>query len=272
MRVLKIVLLVLLLIIIGGIGYGGYKVYDYTEHDPQFCASCHIMQTAWKTWAAGAHQNVHCKTCHQQDIVSRARIVWSWAKGEVENVPPHTRLDRAVCEQCHFSQNGSWKQVGETVGHRQHVLKADLQCLSCHLPSLHAVEPKAEDCQKCHASSQMNIGGMKDFHCTTCHNFLAQGQKVEAMLPERETCLECHQGMQIKNETFPEDGSMAFGCAECHKPHTQPFLSFADCLACHLDITEDQAHFDHKALTDCIKCHKPHDWKAQGWEKTGGTP
>ncbi|RMF94261.1 MAG: hypothetical protein D6736_00330 [Nitrospinota bacterium] len=266
MRVLKVVLLILGLVIVGGIAYGGYRLYDYTEHDPRFCASCHIMKKAWKTWSVGAHKDVTCKTCHKQDIVSRARIVWSWAVSDIEEVPPHTRLDRRVCESCHFAQNGPWKLVADTVGHKQHVMKADLQCLACHLPSLHTFEPKAEDCQRCHSHSRMNIGGMAGFHCTTCHNFLARGDDVEEMLPKRETCLECHQGMQIKEETFPEDGPMAFECAECHKPHTKPFLDFFDCLSCHEDITEDQAHFERRAINRCVRCHRPHTWTADTWE------
>ena len=261
----KYVILVTLLLLIVGSVYGAYKVYDYTEHDPNFCASCHLMETAWKAWKAGPHNQVSCHKCHQQDVVSRTRIVWSWAMHNYEKVPPHTRLDRAVCENCHLSQDKRWKQIADTPGHKIHALRADLHCLSCHLPSLHAVEPKVEDCQKCHSHARFNIGGMKDFHCTYCHNFLAKNQ--DGLKPTRESCLNCHASMQVASETFPEGAPMVFQCSECHKPHSKAFLSFNDCLGCHQNIVEDRKHFEKKALTTCTSCHKPHSWTAEGWER-----
>jgi hypothetical protein len=268
MTVTRIILLVILLTIVGSLAYGGYRMYDYTEHNPNFCRTCHLMQKAWKTWAVGAHQSVPCKTCHKQDFVSRARIVWSWSMQNLEDVPPHTRLDRRVCETCHLSQSTKWKQVAETAGHRLHATRANLQCLSCHYPSLHSFEPKAEDCRRCHTHARIQAGGMRDFHCTTCHNFLAKGKEGEGLMPGREACLRCHQGMQVKNETFPEDGPMTFACAECHKPHVKPLPDFVTCLTCHQDLVENQAHFERDALIDCVRCHQPHTWHASAWPAT----
>lgn len=247
-----------------GLAYGGYRLYLFTEYDPNFCASCHIMEKAWETWAAGPHKKLHCKACHSQDILTRARIVWSWTINKTEEVPPHTLLDKRVCEKCHIARSERWVQMKNTAGHMVHVTKANIQCLACHYPSLHNFEPEVIDCLRCHDKARINIGEMKDLHCTTCHNFLAKG-KGEELMPLRGLCLECHEDMQIKNETFPKNGSMEFECAKCHKPHTKPFLDFSDCLACHIEITESKDHFNHKALTGCVKCHKPHDWKATEW-------
>ncbi len=248
-----------------GLGYGGYRLYDYTEHDPEFCGSCHLMQHAWETWSTGPHQEIACKTCHTQGLEARARIVWSWARGEVSDIPPHTQLDRAVCQGCHMSDVAQWRQVGDTIGHRVHVERADLQCLACHLPSLHATEPAVEDCQRCHESAAKSGGGMAAFHCTTCHNFLAKGADEDELLPHRPACLECHQGLQLKGETFPEHGPMAFECGACHKPHSRPLLAFSDCLACHPEVARSREHIERDALVDCVRCHEPHDWKASGW-------
>lgn len=183
MSKLAIAFLAIALVLIAGLAYGGFRLYVYVEHDPAFCGSCHLMERAWKTWQAGPHLQVNYHTCHQQDFAERARIVWHWATGEYQDVPPHTRLARKVCEGCHLGQDSRWRQIGETVGHKVHVLRADLECLSCHLPSLHAVEPQVEACQKCHTAARTNIGGMVAFHCTTCHNFLAKDAR--GMSPER---------------------------------------------------------------------------------------
>lgn len=238
---------------------GGYRAYDYVEHSPRFCGSCHIMEKAWNTWETGPHKNVNCKSCHEQSIQDRARIVWRWATSDVEKVSHHTRLNRDVCERCHLNEKSQWKQVIQTAGHDVHVARANLECLSCHLPSLHATQPKAEDCVKCHAAPKTNIGEMAGLHCTTCHQFLIP--KATGLEPKRELCLTCHAGMTLKGETFPAEAPMQFECAACHKPHTQPILRFNDCLGCHSEIAEDRRHFEKKALTNCVSCHRPHSWK-----------
>jgi hypothetical protein len=162
-----------------------------------------------------------------------------------------------------MGQDRHWAQIAETAGHKIHVMRANLECLSCHLPSLHALEPRVEACQTCHTTPRTNIGGMVGFHCTTCHNFLAKA--AAEILPERETCLTCHATMQVKGETFPEGAPMAFACVDCHQPHTKPFLQFQDCLSCHTAVLEDHAHFERRALTSCVPCHQPHRWRATEW-------
>jgi len=240
--------------------FGGYHFYHYVETNPRFCASCHIMEKAWTTWQAGPHKALNCKSCHQQTVQDRVRIVWRWATKNVENVSSHTRLNRSVCEGCHLNEKSQWKQVSQTAGHDIHVSRANLECLSCHLPSLHATKPKVEDCVKCHAAASTNIGQMSGFHCTACHQFLVP--KAASLEPKRELCLGCHAGMAVKGETFPSNAPMQFDCAACHKPHSQPILQFNDCLGCHAQIAEDQRHFERKALTNCVNCHRPHSWKA----------
>lgn len=265
MSKLVIALLAIGVVLSVSLVYGGYRLYDYVENDADFCGSCHLMQKAWTTWKEGPHQDVTCHMCHQQGIVDRARIVWSWATRQYASVPPHTHLARQVCEGCHMSPNAGWEQIGDTVGHRIHVGRVNLECLACHLPSLHAVQSQVTTCQQCHTAARTNIGGMGAFHCTTCHHFLVKAKDDAEILPQRDDCLACHATMQIKGETFPEDAPMVFACGDCHKPHVKPLLQFQDCLGCHASVLEDQAHFDHRAFTDCIKCHRPHSWKAMAW-------
>ncbi len=256
----QILLSVLVLVVIG-FGFGSYRFYDYVENDPSFCGSCHIMGTAWKTWSESSHKNINCHVCHRQGIEERAKVVWSWATSNIEKVPPHTHLDRTVCESCHLNDKVKWPQISKTAGHEIHAIRANLQCLACHLPSLHAFKPKSEDCVKCHNQARTNIGGMAGLHCTTCHQFLVS--TAAGLEPKRELCLNCHKGMQFKGETFPASAPMQFECATCHKPHTKPILNFSDCLGCHPQIAEDRKHFERKALTKCVTCHRPHSWKVQ---------
>ena len=106
----RIIALSIVLLVVVGIGFAGYRSYQYVEHDPQFCASCHLMATAWTTWKQGPHNKLDCHVCHQQSIQDRVRIVWSWAISDIKNVPPHTRLNRRVCEDCHLNDKANWPQ------------------------------------------------------------------------------------------------------------------------------------------------------------------
>ena len=257
----RILLISVVILVILGAAFAGFRTYDYIENDPNFCASCHLMATAWTTWKQGPHNKINCHVCHQQNLQDRARMAWHWAVSDIKNVSPHTRLNRRVCEDCHLNDQSKWPQISKTTGHELHVKRANLECLSCHLPSLHAVKPTTKECVTCHSKATANIGGMKAFHCTTCHQFAAK-DVGHGLKPEKETCVACHSGMSLKSETFPDHGPMQFDCSACHKPHTRPLLSFSDCLACHPQIAEDRRHFDQKALTRCVSCHKPHSWKA----------
>jgi nitrate/TMAO reductase-like tetraheme cytochrome c subunit len=258
---LRIFLLAILVVVALGVAFAGYRAYSYVEHDPDFCASCHLMAAAWHTWKEGPHKNVNCKVCHEQNIQDRARIVWRWATSDIKNVPPHTKLARRVCEECHLNDKSNWPQIRKTAGHEIHVARDNLECLACHLPSLHATKPTTKECTTCHSKASMNIGGMKAFHCTTCHRFTAP-DKGDGLTPVKETCMACHVGMSLKGETFPAQGPMHYECSACHKPHSRPLLTFADCLGCHAPIAEDRRHFEQQALTKCVTCHKPHGWKA----------
>jgi hypothetical protein len=257
----KLILLAIVIVVVGAVGFGAFRSYNYVEHDPRFCASCHLMNSAWETWKKGPHNKLDCHVCHQQNIQDRVRIVWSWATSNIKDVPPHTKLNRRVCEECHLNDKTKWPQISKTVGHDIHVGRNKLECLSCHLPSLHAVKPTTKECTTCHSKASTNIGGMKAFHCTACHKFTAKNNG-QGLKPEKDTCLGCHSAVSFKGETFPDHGAMQYECSACHKPHSQPLLKFNDCLGCHPTIAEDQRHFQQKALTKCVTCHKPHDWKA----------
>lgn len=264
----RIIVLAILVVLLVGVGFAGFRAYNYIEHDANFCASCHLMATAWETWKKGPHNKFNCHVCHQQNIQDRVRIVWSWATSNIKNVPPHTKLNRRVCEECHLNDTTKWPQISKTAGHDIHVGRNKLECLSCHLPSLHAVKPTTQECVNCHSTASANIGGMKAFHCTTCHKFTAKNNG-QGLKPEKQTCLGCHSGISFKGETFPEHGPMQYECSACHKPHSRPLLQFSDCLSCHPQIAEDRRHFEQKALTNCVTCHKPHDWKTDNaaWAK-----
>ena len=64
MRALRWISLALLVLVLAGGGRAGYRAYDYVENDPQFCDSCHLMDTAFRSWEESVHWDVNCHECH----------------------------------------------------------------------------------------------------------------------------------------------------------------------------------------------------------------
>jgi len=104
---------------------------------------------------------------------------------------------------------------------------------------------------------------MENHDCQLCHVWKGKpGSSTSAgLIPDRATCLGCHQGMATAN--FPSSGAMQFECSTCHKPHVQPLPTAADCLKCHAAIMRTGKHGVHikDAGLTCKDCHKPHRWK-----------
>lgn len=196
------------------VGGGFYRSYDYVQHDARFCQSCHIMETAYKKWSTSPHHLVTCHECHHQSLSASVHQVWFYLTKRPRQVVHHPELDHKVCAQCHLSQDPQWKLVGETAGHRVHFEKLRIDCLDCHMGGVHEFLKPTDSCLNCHPDKTEGLGKKMAFiHCTSCHNFLA---KRESLLPNRETCLECHQKIGMgSHRRMKKDAA----CTECHKPH-----------------------------------------------------
>lgn len=259
---LKIVgFLVLMAMIAGGIPL--YKTYRYVEHDVNFCQSCHIMKKAFTTWGQNAHKGVNCKICHVQDMPGRMAMALRAAIGK-EDVGPHAKLDRTVCEQCHLNTKAAvTKNVLGTVGHEKHVIKNGMQCVTCHFGKLHNTKTTAENCQTCHMKSRIDeTSAMSGLSCTDCHAFLAKTKNTKSLKPTKESCFACHE----QKEFSPPKSPMQFECSVCHKPHSDPTITPANCMSqCHVSIAGDKKHIERGVFTGnnlkkCTECHPAHKW------------
>src|SRR3990172_261132 len=260
-KTLRIAVIIVLGGVVLGLGGFGFMTYNYVENNPAFCASCPILQDAWVRWAQSPPQQITCHSCHVQSQVDSARLLIKWVTLHPTAVERHAVVEVDRCTQCHTSKDKRWPQIAETAGHKVHFSRAGIQCLDCHGQGIHRFTPPAEVCKKCHANVVIKARGMATLHCTTCHNFLAQGGELAH--PSRKDCLDCHKTMKVKSEVFSTSGPMLFECGTCHKPHTQPLPARKDCLACH---PEPQLVGLHQKLAhaDCVSCHRPHLWKLSG--------
>ena len=259
-------------VVVGGLCFMAvsYKAYDYVQHDPSFCTSCHTMDDAHELWATSEHSKVTCHACHTPDLASNLHQLWVYMTDPPDKPRHHAEVPNDVCYSCHRVEgDGRERQpsranVLKQAGHIEHVVKQKIQCVRCHSTSLHSFNPPDDLCVSCHKHQSLLSSGM-DQHCTFCHDYRATGR--ESLQPTRDDCLSCHDVMQVNGEIFPaydavdsEDLPMNWDCGDCHKPHSQPNSSTEDCADCHeveLDLFEIHANEFHE---DCIDCHRPHLW------------
>jgi len=245
-------------------GFGAYKAYDYTEHDPRFCLSCHIMHEAWDRWNTSEHRKVNCHECHQQSKLESMRQLWLTVTRRPTRVEKHAHVPPERCARCHRSGENRWKQIARTAGHEVHAVKRSIPCVRCHAKSLHRFRPPAELCRECHARESIQIAGMGTLHCTNCHNFLAE---QSGLLPTRSDCLWCHEQhlaprRGITNATtirFDASSPMQFPCSDCHNPHNR-LPATGTCQTCHPRVYAGRERLpaEHQ---NCVSCHKPHTWR-----------
>jgi len=262
--VLRVSLIALVMGVVFGGTYLGYRVYSYTQTDPQFCRSCHLMEKAWDVWAGSKHNSLNCHQCHEINALEGAELVLKAISQNPQRLAKHARVSDEACAKCHESGDPQWIQVANSAGHKVHVEEQNIACQKCHGISIHKFVAPTTICGVCHedhtaggAKAIKNIK-MSPLHCYDCHNYLAENNPLK---PSRETCLACHK--QIKSSvTWPENAPMKWDCRECHKPHEQA-MPVVQCDSCHKFDTGNVGK--HKlpthSETKCQVCHKPHEWR-----------
>lgn len=263
-----LVLVIVALVLVGAASLGGYKIYDYTENNPKFCASCHIMNTAYAKWAESAHKTVNCHDCHPLPYMERANLVVSFLIKRTRTVPMrHGKVivPYPICIRCHFQGPvAEARPIRGTAGHKKHFFDEGVECTECHGTRLHEFLPESGFCNRCHQDIKVHAKVMEGFDCLTCHDFLSR--TASSLIPDRKVCLTCHQDLNPQ-VPFPTslDAPMQFNCNACHDPHEKIKPTADRCLPCH----DQTRRFGLHKLTyhqDCTACHRPHVWKVTGRE------
>jgi nitrate/TMAO reductase-like tetraheme cytochrome c subunit len=225
-------------------GTGGW-LYNYTAHENAFCSSCHIMNDAYMRFAGSEHADLGCHDCHRQSVYASVRQLVLWVAERPDEIPPHSPVPTEVCAECHvrwepdslWMTGEAWRHVLGTAGHRIHLESSDTT--------------------------------LADVQCVSCH-----GQQVHSFIPVESTCLECHQGLEIRLGRMAS-APQAFHCAGCHEftAPVRPAVAGAvdavrlaisprieQCHGCHameqLLPPHELAADPHQAA--CGLCHNPH--------------
>ena len=157
----------------------GVKAYDYVMHDNDFCRGCHIFVPSGQAFVRpdtgtyllvnkveGKHDSLSCHACHPFEIKAQTKELFYWIVERPDQVPPHAKVPRETCEQCHKQGEAkeTWQRIATTAGHRTHLesdssaLK-DVACLTCHARSAHRFQPADTTCaqQGCHLTDDVKI-------------------------------------------------------------------------------------------------------------------
>jgi len=268
----------------------GAYVWDFTQHDNDFCNSCHVMQEPYDRFLVSEHNELSCHDCHQQPLSASVRQVHLWVLNRPKDIGPHAPVPNAICVKCHVTDDpdATWQRISATAGHRVHLeadtsALADVQCVTCHGEEVHRFTPATETCGQsgCHDPSTTAIvlgamAGQTEFHCVTCHEFTAPVSETApldtvrmALVPGIESCLSCHEMENVIAGFDPRVDPHEATCGMCHNPHTQeaPSAAAETCETCHADPRELTPF--HRGLRDgvvenCVGCHEAHTFEVAG--------
>lgn len=245
---------VLLLLIIVIIALPSYLIYDYTQNNPKFCTTCHLMNNAYDTWEISAMHDLNCHECHETDMVESMGHVVEVIFEDPKNVTKITEVENELCIHCHASNDYTWNQIINTEGHRVHFFENKNQpyCISCHGLNLHLFEPPFQICQDCHNVETWMDTSEYNIHCVDCHEF-----SVRDLYPESGDCINCHDFARTKTvmaESKHQSVKVETYCLSCHNPHTEEI--YEDCENCHTE--EPKGLHNVSAHQSCAICHSPH--------------
>jgi predicted CXXCH cytochrome family protein len=296
----RVIITLLILVILVGGSTVAYNVHDFTENNPKFCVSCHLMQKAYNAWAKSVHSNVTCHECHYATPAEQNRMLLMTILKRPQSVSPrHGKVvvPWKMCFKCHWEKEPGYENapnIAKSRGHAKHVFIEQIECSKCHgyiknsknKAGLHEFLPSDRFCLKCHEGKKVHGLGMTGLACLACHT-----DKTKDIRPNRDKCLTCHGDPETRARialepkttdtrhftptekmikkasnlgvTFPPGAPMAFECYTCHKPHTKVKPDQSDCFKCHREIKKVGRHDLHINVVGvaCIMCHKPHEWK-----------
>lgn len=285
----KIIIAILFLALVIGGGIVAFKFYDFTQNNPKFCVSCHLMQPAFDAWASSEHKDINCHDCHHLTIPEQNKLLISFVLHRPSTVPErHGKIivPWKYCIQCHWEQEGKHenaKLINRSRLHAKHVFMEKIECVQCHGYITHKFTAEERFCLKCHKGKEVHGTGMEKLACLNCHT-----DRTADLRPGPNKCLFCHGGENVRKELIadgsldvthytpgekiiakatkivrPANAPMQFNCYECHKPHSSSRPDWGNCLSCHEVILNVGKHATHVQVMGmkCKQCHKPHSWR-----------
>lgn len=284
----KAIIAILILVSIGGAGFTAFTTYNFTQNNPKFCNSCHIMNPAFAAWEKSEHAEINCHECHHLSPSELNALMVSAFIKRTEKVP--VRYGKIIvpwkyCIGCHWEENEHYpaaKKINDSRLHAKHYFIEKIECAKCHGYKVHEFQPEERYCLECHKGREVHGEGMTGLACLNCHT-----DRTPDLKPGTGKCLFCHGDDTVRKDLIigdtidvkyfepsdeiikqaikidrPKNAPMQFFCSTCHKPHGQVRPDNDTCLSCHPNEDQVGKHRVHieDAELQCTHCHKPHSW------------
>jgi hypothetical protein len=162
------------------------------------------------------------------------------------------------CARCHTDADRAqpaWREVSMSVGHDiERWLRGRTTCTCCHVGEVRGFgEPLSSVCAECHDEIRVRISAMGSMHCVSCHDPTAAGGAI--LRESAWECLKCHANDQSERAAIFVHSSE--DCANCHRPHADPWTVQRPCSDCHVGPAPQ--HGGAEGVAACELCHRPHE-------------
>jgi nitrate/TMAO reductase-like tetraheme cytochrome c subunit len=151
-------------LVLGGVAAWGALTYTAS---PDFCASCHLMETRHVSWRRSAHSDrATCIECHSEPgpwgelkaHLNGTRYLYVMLTGEKSGAILRADVPSATCTQCHPAADLPERAGAVTIRHGRH-LGRGIECIACHAGLVHgSLHPRGAPvalsvCAGCHAAT-----------------------------------------------------------------------------------------------------------------------
>lgn len=136
---LYFLIFVVAVLVLGGFAaFGPPGLFAKTE-TPEFCGSCHVLESEYETWFHGSHRRQKCVDCHLPNDTFVRHTFWKTVDGLKDFTAFHTgRVSETISltdRGAAFVQENCLRCHAETVSR----LNEDRRCWSCHRRLHHKV-------------------------------------------------------------------------------------------------------------------------------------
>ncbi|WP_027368361.1 cytochrome c nitrite reductase small subunit [Desulfocurvibacter africanus] len=110
---------------------------------PEFCASCHVMQSEYEAWShQGAHRREQCVSCH----LPHDNVAWYYTWKSIDGM-----------KDVLFFYSGNVPERIEISEHGQEFVQDN--CIRCHAATVDRMMNKDRKCWDCHRQLQHKLTG-----------------------------------------------------------------------------------------------------------------
>ncbi|HUN79989.1 MAG TPA: NapC/NirT family cytochrome c [Phycisphaerae bacterium] len=272
------------LLLLGGLSLGGAEYYTSR---PDFCGTCHIMDSYYKSWSKdvhGAKVGARCVDCHyapgeQHTIHAKFKglsQLASYFSGRYGAARPRAHVNDNSCLTSGCHGNNEYRKKLITIGQRRMEIRtiADRQVEVERLPTVHYTHEKHLDVEKRAQETAAKLTELKDrlkhqlnleeFErlekaVTAVGDFAGREQQLRATLAELKNdaiSKDAAEWMHLEHLNIRLQQLSKLNCAACHSYDPTGVHHLAvdrqTCFTCHFT---GQAF--NKETGECLRCHEP---------------